>query len=73
MESKTQQLRKQIDRLRTDVDPKFQPELSKIADELDKMLDGPRKGGAVRAKRLSKKRRKEIAVQAARARWDKSK
>lgn len=33
---------------------------------------GGQKGGAARAKKLSKKRRKEIAKKAAKARWDKS-
>jgi hypothetical protein len=71
METKMQKLKAQINRLRTEVDPKFQPEISTVADELEKKLDGVSKGGTIRAKRLSKKRRREIATKAANARWGK--
>lgn len=73
MKTKTQELKEQINRLRTEVDPKFQPEMSAVADSLEAMLDGASKGGTVRAKRLTKKRRKEIATKAANARWGKGK
>lgn len=60
-----------VAKLRTDVAPEFQPEMSKLADLLDDLLDGAAKGGRARAKKLSKKRRKEIAVNAAKVRWGK--
>lgn len=58
-----------VARLRTDIAPEFQPEMSKLADLFDELLDGAAKGGRTRAKKLTKKRRKEIAVNAANARW----
>lgn len=71
MKSKTQQLKERVNRLRMDTDPKFRKEFIAIADSLDDLLDGAAKGGRVRAKRLSKKRRKEIASNAAKVRWAK--
>jgi hypothetical protein len=72
MESKTQQLKRQINRLRTEVDPALQEDMIAVADSLEAMLDGASKGGQVRTKRLSKKRRQEIAKKAAQARWGKN-
>lgn len=69
---KRAELNKLLDKLKTETDPKFQKEMSAISDGLRGMLDGPRKGGKSRAKRLSKKRRSEIASNAAKARWVKA-
>lgn len=64
-----------VDKLRTDTDPKFRKELSAVADSFDALIDAAtvmgRKGGTARAKKLSKKRRSEIARAAAKARWSK--
>lgn len=49
------------------------PELVGVADSLEKLLDGASRGGNSRAKKLTKKRRKEIATNAANARWSKVK
>lgn len=43
-----------------------------VADSLEALLDGAAKGGKSRARKLSKKRRVEIAKKAANARWGKS-
>ena len=50
-----------------------EPEKNPAAVELGRLggLAGGRKGGLARAKKLSKKRRREIAQQAAAARWGK--
>lgn len=66
-----QEAKEAVARLRTDVDSKFQPEMSKLADLFDGLLDGAAKGGRARAKKLTKKRRSEIARKAANARWHK--
>lgn len=71
METKTQQLKRQINRLRIEVDPKLQDDMIAVADSLEAMLDGASRGGQLRTKRLSKKRRQEIAKKAAMARWGK--
>lgn len=71
MDTKTQKLKAQINRLRTEVDLKKFPEMPTIADGLDEILDSASRGGRVRAKKLTKKRRSEIARNAARARWAK--
>lgn len=68
---KRDEIKKSLNRLRTEVDPRFQPEIGNIADSLESLLDGASKGGNARAKKLTKKRRKEIAQKAARARWHK--
>jgi len=68
---KRDEIKKSLNRLRTEVDPKFQPEIGNIADSLEALLDGAAKGGNARAKKLTKKRRKEIATKAARIRWAK--
>jgi len=47
------------------------PGMEKIADSLTRLMDGASEGGRARAKKLTKKRRKEIATKAARARWAK--
>lgn len=49
------------------------PDLVNIADSLERLMDGAAKGGNARAKKLSKKRRVEIATNAANARWAKTK
>ncbi len=68
-------VKKAIDRLRKDADPRFKKELTAIANDFNKLVDAAsvmgRKGGTVRAKKLSKKRRSEIARAAAKARWAK--
>lgn len=69
MDTKTQKLKAQLNRLRTEVEPKFQEDMRAVADCLEALLDGASKGGTVRTKRLSKKRRQEIASKAAKARW----
>lgn len=60
-----------VAKLRTAVAPEFREEISTLADLLDDVLDGAARGGAARAKKLTKKRRKEIASNAAKARWTK--
>lgn len=65
------QARAGIRKLRTQVDLKKFPEIGKVVDSLEKLLNGAAKGGTSRAKKLTKKRRKEIATNAARARWAK--
>lgn len=56
-----------------EVEPEPEPKVEKnpAAVELGKL--GGRKGGPARAKKLSKKRKSEIAKKAAKARWDKKK
>lgn len=49
------------------------PELTAVADSLERLLDGATKGGNNRAKKLSKKRRSEIAKNASNVRWAKVK
>lgn len=71
MNYKESQARKNLKRLRAEVDLKRFPEIGKIADSLERLIEGAAKGGDARAKKLSKKRRREIATKAARARWDK--
>lgn len=73
MNKRTQEIKEQLNRLRTETDPKFAPEMKAVADSLERLLDGAVKGGNARAKKLSKKRRKEIASKASQARWAKSK
>lgn len=63
------QARAGIRKLREHVDLKKYPEIGKVADSLEKILDGTVKGGDARAKKLTKKRRKEIATNAANKRW----
>ena len=58
-----------LNRLRVESDPKLRKELTAIADGLEALLEGAAKGGRNRAKNLTKKRRKEIATNAAKARW----
>lgn len=62
---------KQLRELRTKSDPRFREALTTVADGLEKLLTDTAKGGAARAKKLSKKRRSEIARKAAKARWAK--
>jgi len=45
--------------------------MEKIAESLERLMDGAAAGGAARAKKLTKKRRVEIAKKAANARWGK--
>lgn len=68
---KAKEIREQLEDLRTKVDPRFRAALTKVADGLEELLDGPAKGGRKRATKLSKKRRSEIARKASKARWDK--
>lgn len=68
---------KQKDKIKADLarlrkSPTFQPEIGRVADSLERLLDGATKGGEKRAKNLTKKRRKEIASNAAKARWSKT-
>jgi hypothetical protein len=54
------------------IEPERSNERSPISEYLSKIgKKGGLKGGPARAKKLSAKRRKKIAQQAARARWDK--
>jgi len=70
-----QQARAAVKKLRAKTDPKFSKEMSDMADSLDGLLSAAslmgQKGGEARAKKLSKKRRTEIARNAANARWGK--
>jgi hypothetical protein len=54
----------------TSEDKTDQPEKNPAAVELGRL--GGKKGGPARAKKLTKKRRKEIAKKAAKARWHRS-
>ena len=45
------------------------PDITRLADSLERLMDGASEGGKARAKKLSKKRRSEIARTAANARW----
>lgn len=47
------------------------PGMEGLADSLTRLMDGASEGGRARAKKLTKKRRKEIATNAAKARWSK--
>lgn len=60
-----------LNRLRLESDPKLRKEVAAVADSLERLLKGATKGGKARAKKLSKKRRSEIAREAARVRWSK--
>ncbi len=67
-----------IAKLRKNVDPKWRDEITAVADSLEDLVDNAakefgRSGGRARAKKLSAKRKKDIATDAARARWDKKK
>jgi hypothetical protein len=62
-----------IARLRKGVEPEFQEDIDLIADSLDALVESAaaglgRMGGTARAKKLSKKRRSEIARTAVKAR-----
>jgi hypothetical protein len=63
------EIKRQLEELRTKTDPRFRAALTAVANGLEQLLDGAAKGGRVRAKKLSKKRRSEIARTAAKARW----
>jgi len=63
------QARAGIRKLREQVDLKKYPEIGAIADSLERLVDGAERGGNARAKKLTKKRRKEIATNAANKRW----
>lgn len=65
------QARAGIRQLREKIDTKKFPEIGKLADSLERLVDGAARGGNARAKKLTKKRRKEIATNAANARWGK--
>jgi hypothetical protein len=67
-----------IARLRKGVATEFQEDINAIADSLDALVENAaaemgRLGGAMRAKKLTKKRRSEIARMAVKAREDKRK
>jgi hypothetical protein len=70
-----QQVRAKVKKLRTETDPKFAQEMNVIADSLDGLINAAslmgQKGGVARAQKLSKKRRSEIARNAANVRWGK--
>lgn len=68
--------RQAIARLRKGVAPEFQEDISAIADSLDALAENAaaemgRQGGVARAKKLSKKRRTEIARNAVKIREEK--
>ena len=65
------EVKRNLQKLRTGTDPKFRKEMIAVADSLEKLLDKASAGGNARAKKLSKKRRSEIARKAANARWKK--
>lgn len=46
------------------------PGMEKLADSFTRLMDGASKGGKARAKKLTKKRRKEIATAAANKQWN---
>lgn len=69
--NRREEITENLNRLRTKSDPKFRKELTALANALEDLLDGTAKGGRTRAKRLTKKRRSEIARNAALARWGK--
>lgn len=46
-------------------------DMAAIADRLERLMDGAVEGGHARARKLTKKRRTEIARNAANARWHK--
>jgi hypothetical protein len=69
--NRREEITKNLNRLKTEGDPKFRKELSELAGSLQELLDSTAKGGRARARKLSKKRRSEIARNAARARWSK--
>ena len=67
-----------IVRLREGVASEFQEDINAIADALDALVENAaaemgRRGGEMRSKKLSKKRRSEIARKAVKAREDKRK
>lgn len=66
--TRTQEL---INRLRAEADPKFKEDMGKLADSLDNLVKGAAEGGRARAKKLTKKRRSEIARNGALVRWGK--
>ena len=71
-----QQTRAAVQRLRTKTAKHpLAKEMSEIVDSLDGLINAAslmgQKGGVQRAKKLSKKRRSEIARNAANARWGK--
>lgn len=68
---KRKEILEQLNELRTKSHPKYRAALIEVADGLEKLMSGTAKGGASRAKKLSKKRRVEIARNAANARWSK--
>lgn len=68
-----QEAKQSIARLRRGVAPEFQKDINKVADCLDALVENAaaglgRMGGTARAKKLSKKRRSEIARAAVAAR-----
>jgi hypothetical protein len=64
------QLAKKIVDLTTgDVEPNDEPKKNAAAVELGRL--GGKKGGVARAAKLSPERRKEIALKASKARWEK--
>lgn len=58
-----------IRRLRSEIDLEKYPEIEGVADSLERLVNGAARGGNSRAKKLTKKRKKEIATTAAAARW----
>lgn len=75
MKAIEKQAREWATKLRKVKDPRFKEDVNALADSLDELIGAAavmgRKGGAARAKKLSKKRRSEIARKAAKARWAK--
>jgi hypothetical protein len=70
---KRKEILAQLNELRTKSDPKYRAALIEVADGLEKLMSSTAKGGSSRAKSLSKKRRVQIARDAANARWAKVK
>lgn len=69
---KRTEILEQLNELRTKSHPKYRAALTEVADGLQKLMSGTVKGGKARAKKLSKKRRSQIARNAAKARWAKN-
>lgn len=62
---------KNLQRLRTESPAGLRKDMNAVADSLEALLERVSAGGKARAKKLSKKRRVEIARKAAKARWSK--
>lgn len=62
-------LKADLQKIRDKSPAALKKDMTAIADSLENLLDSSSRGGRERAKKLSKKRRSEIARNAANARW----